>query len=128
VDPVPEEIVRFIDANVDSIEQLEILRILGDDPQRHWAAADLAQQAQIPPAAIAAQLATLQGRGLLTVVQQGGAPHCRYGGPPGPAQDMLARLLKLYSERPVTLIKLVYARAQDRLTAFSDAFRLRKDQ
>ena len=59
-------------------------------------------------------------------------------GPPGlfgyrPLNAELDRavqgLLRAYNERPVTLIRTVYALAdQRRLQAFSDAFRLRKDK
>ena len=59
-------------------------------------------------------------------------------GPPGlfgyrPSNAELDRavqgLLRAYNERPVTLIRTVYALAdQRRLQAFSDAFRLRKDK
>jgi hypothetical protein len=37
-------------------------------------------------------------------------------------------VLQLYRERPVSMIKLVYARARDPLRNFADAFRLRKEK
>lgn len=45
LDPFPEEIKKFIDANIESIEQLEILRVLGECPQREWSFAELAKDA-----------------------------------------------------------------------------------
>ena len=47
----------------------------------------------------------------------------------GPATPELTaaatKLLQFYRERPVTLIRIIYARANDRLKAFAEAFRLR---
>lgn len=40
---------------------------------------------------------------------------------------MVARLLQIYRQRPVSMIKLVYKRAKDSLRAFADAFRFRKE-
>jgi hypothetical protein len=42
--------------------------------------------------------------------------------------DQVGRLLQLYRERPVTMIKMIYARAKDPLRVFSDAFRIRKEE
>jgi hypothetical protein len=43
-------------------------------------------------------------------------------------QELVDRLLQLYRERPVTMIKMVYERAKDPLRKFADAFRLRKEE
>jgi hypothetical protein len=43
-------------------------------------------------------------------------------------QGLLDRLLQVYKERPVTLIKMVYARAKESLRAFAEAFRVREDR
>ena len=42
-------------------------------------------------------------------------------------EEMLGRLLQMYKERPVTMIKMVYERAEDPLRAFADSFRIRKE-
>jgi hypothetical protein len=54
VDPIPEDIERFLDENIESIDQLEVLRVLGDNPQKEWAAAELAQTLQVQTEALAA--------------------------------------------------------------------------
>lgn len=116
-----------MDGNIESIDQLEILRVLGEQPTREWTPATLAGEVQATPPAIAAHVAALQARGLLTSVQQGGELVCQYGPHTPELQQLVSRLLQLYKERPVTLIRLVYARASGRLRAFADAFRLRKE-
>jgi len=124
---IPEDLLQFIDANVESVEQLEILRVLGETPAKQHRADELALECQIQPTKMANQLASLEQRGLIkTQIQE---PHtlCSYGPSSADKEQMLQRLLQCYKERPVTLIKLVYDRVDKRLKAFADAFKLRQD-
>lgn len=125
-DPVPDDVRRFLDANVESVDQLEILRVLSEDPGRGRAVAELAAEIQAAPDAAAADVAALEARGLLTATGRGRDAVARHGGRTPALDGEVARLLAAYRERPVTMIRLVYARATERLRAFSDAFKLRK--
>jgi hypothetical protein len=121
--PIPEDLLRFLNANVDSIEQLELLRITGEYPDRQWNVQELATKAQ----ASLASIAVLEQRGFLKTQTCGSVVICTRGTMVPETEAMLARLLQFYNERPVTLIRIVFASASERLKAFSDAFRLRKD-
>jgi DNA-binding MarR family transcriptional regulator len=123
----PEHFVRFIDANIESIDQLEILRVLGEDVEKTWAADKLAVECQIKPSNIAANLAALEKRGLLRTQLQESSLVARFVQTTPEMETALRQLLQFYQERPVTLIKLIYARANDRLNSFAEAFRLRKE-
>lgn len=127
MDPLPDEAVRFLDEHIDSIEQIEILRVLAEDPSREWGAADLAPAVQAAPDAVAAHLVAFGTRGLAATVVRGGATFGRYQPRTPELAALAARVLTLYRERPVTMIKYVYAKAAGRLKAFADAFKLRKD-
>jgi hypothetical protein len=125
VGPFPDEIRRFIDAHIESIDQLEILRVLGDNPAQEFRPAALAAEVQADPAVVAAHLTAMHGRGLLVATVRGGEMMARYG-PANPAlAEQVGRLLQHYKERPVSMIKLVYERQKDPLRNFADAFRLR---
>jgi hypothetical protein len=127
MEPIPQDIVRFMQANIESLEQLELLRVLSEDPSKEWDLASLGQLAQANPQAAAAHLAALSARGLITVIVRGAETWYRHGGG-SPAKDkMLSRLLQMYKQRPVSMIRLVYEQATDRLRAFADAFRVRKE-
>lgn len=128
VDPLPEEVKQFMEANIDSVEQLEILRVLGEDPQREWPAAELAREVQTPASNILTHLAALRARGLLVTETRGADLFCRHGADSREREGMLTRLLQVYRERPVSMIRLVYARAKDPLKTFADAFRLKKEE
>jgi hypothetical protein len=121
----PDDVRRFLDENVETIDQLELLRLLWEDPGAERTDAALADELQLPRAAAAAHVAALAGRGLLHGEPRAGGWACRYG-PRDPAADALLRkVLQLYRERPVSMIKLVAARPADPLRALADAFRVR---
>jgi hypothetical protein len=129
VEPFPDDIRRFVDGNVESIDQLEILRVLGEDPAREWDAAGLAAAVQGSPTTVAADAAALHARGLIAAERRSmNAVVYRHGARDPDLAARLGRLLQLYRERPVTMIRLVYDRAKDPLRSFADAFRLRKDK
>lgn len=128
MDPLPEEVKQFVEANVASVDQLEVLRLLGEDRQREWSAAELARELQAPPQDMPAQLGALQARGLLAVTPRGTELYCRHGARTPELEAMLDRLLQVYRQRPVTLIRLVSARANEVLRTFADAFRIRKEE
>lgn len=125
--PIPEQMLTFIDDHIESIDQLEILRVLGEDPKKTWTADSLARECQIKPPNIAAILSALEKRGLLKTENLASGLVSSFAQKTPELNDTLSQLLKLYRERPVTLIKLIYARANDRLKEFADAFRLRKE-
>jgi len=126
-DPLSDDVRRFLDENVESLEQLEILRVLAEDPGREWAATELAGAIQAEPATAAKHLAALGGRGLITQTTAGAESAGRHGARTPELAAKVEALLSAYRQRPVTMIKLVYERANERLRAFSDAFRLRKE-
>ena len=106
---------------------MEILRVLGENPEKEWSAATLAREVQTQPQNIGAHLAALQARGLLLSVTQGTEVCYRYGTSTSELEQMMKRLLQVYRERPVTMINLVYARAKEVLKTFAEAFRLKKE-
>lgn len=127
VDPLPEEVKRFLEANIDSVDQLEILRVLGEDRQKEWSATELARQVQTQPQAIGSHLTALHARELVVLTMRGTDLFCRYGPGTPELEDKVNQLLQVYHERPVTMIKLVYARAREVLKTFADAFRFKKE-
>lgn len=127
-EPFPEDVDRFLDKNVGSIDQLEILRVLGEDPNREWKAAALAQEIQAKPEEMGRHLAALRSRGLLITETREADLFCRWGPATPELENDLRKVLQFYRERPVSMIKLVYAQAADPLRNFADAFRLRGEE
>lgn len=127
MEPFPEEIARFLYDHVESIDQLEILRVLGEDRTREWDSVALAGEVQAAPQVVRTHLAAMHARGLLVTSTRESTLFCRYGVTTPDLDSKVGRLLQMYKERPVTMIKMVYDRAKDPLRAFADAFRIRKE-
>ena len=127
VEPLPQDVERFMDSYLESVEQLEILRILGEDPSREWDAAGLAHLIQAAPDVVAGHLGALQKKGLITCTAKDAHLSCRHGAAAPDLEAKVARLLQLYKERPVTMINRIYARARQALKSFADAFKLRTE-
>jgi predicted ArsR family transcriptional regulator len=108
VEPFPEDVARFLDDHIESIDQLEILRVLGEDREREWDSVALAGEVQAEPEAVRAHLTAMHSRGLLRTTTQGVGLSCRYGAGTPELENIVGRLLQMYRERPVTMIKMVY--------------------
>ncbi len=106
----PNQIIQFLEANIESVEQLEILRILSTNRGREWHVAELALPVQSPPQTVARHLTALEARGLLTL-RHGGELACCHGPRTPQLADMLNHLLQFYNERPVSTIRMIYARS-----------------
>lgn len=112
MDPFPEEIRRFLDTNIDSVEQLEILRVVQSVPDKEWNAPGLVREIQASAPVILAHMQALHHRGLLTMVSRGAETLCRHGARTPELAAALGQLLKLYAQRPVTMINLVHAHSR----------------
>jgi hypothetical protein len=126
MDPFPEEIRRFIEFNVESIDQLEILRLLRETPNKEWEVPALAAEVQAPEKVVASHLVALHGRGLLFAEKRNDWIG-RYGPHTPEHAQQVELLLKCYEERPVSMIKLVNSLAKSPLQAFAEAFQIRKE-
>ena len=74
-----------------------------------------------------ARLRELHRSRLLVVVENAGSPKYRFDGA-SPEAKVVSDLEKVYKTRRVSVISFIYSNPTDPLRAFSDAFRLRKDE
>jgi hypothetical protein len=127
LDPFPDDVRQFLESRVDSVEQLEILRILGEDPAREWRDDEIGAQIQSTLEMTLADLTTLEVRGLLRCARREGRVFCSFGPHSTELGLQMRRLLELYQQRPVTMIRLVYVRKANALRDFSEAFKFKKE-
>jgi hypothetical protein len=127
VDPIPSTVQQFLFANIDAVDQLEILRLVAAAPQQEHPALTLATKLHIEPPTAEQHIRNLEARGLLTITAAQPLA-CKYGPRSEELDGLLQQLMKTYLERPVTLIKMVYEKPADQLRSFADAFRLKKDK
>jgi hypothetical protein len=120
-----DEFCQFVQAAVPSLQAAELLTLLQADAERSWELAELQARlrtAGLPDSESARLLQLLQARGLLVP----GPERQLQFRPVDPALAVHVRTLaRAYRERPVTLIRMIYALRDTRIRSFAEAFRLK---
>jgi hypothetical protein len=125
---LPEDVRHLIDSSIPTPDALEVLMLIVRTPSQRWTAAQLVEAMRptvmsLPQ--VAGYLAGFQAGGL-TVENPGAA--VSFLPQSADIETAVLGLVKAYNERPVTLIRTVYAIADRRkIQALADAFRLKKD-
>jgi hypothetical protein len=126
-EPIPEIVRRFIIEHINSVESLEILLLLSAGTIREYTAEEVSRTLRTSLESAAARLKELHRSKLLMTVENEGSPKYRFD-PASPGAGVVADLEKVYKTRRVSVISFIYSNPTDPLRAFSDAFRLRKDE
>lgn len=121
-----DEFCRFLRTVVPTVEAAELLLVLQREPGRWWSAAEAASviesSASLTEADAAHHFSAFQANRLAAV---GPDKRAQYR-PADAGVDAHARTLEqAYRERPVTLIRMIYALRDSNIRSFADAFRLR---
>jgi hypothetical protein len=124
VEPVPEELRRFVRTFFRSMLQLEGLLLVASDSERWWSAADVNRQIRASEQACQVQLESLAALGLLESRGEGSGKAFRFGTQDPALRASVEALRDFHGQRYHTLIDLIYA--IDRAQEFAEAFRLRK--
>jgi hypothetical protein len=122
-----DEFCGFLRTAVPTVDAAELLLLLQREPERWWTAQEavftLLPGVSLNEADAARYFALFQGNGLIAV-----APDKRVQYRPGFAElDAHVRTLaQAYRERPVTLIRIIYALRDSKIQSFADAFKLKR--
>jgi hypothetical protein len=122
-----DDFCRFLQTTVPAVDAAEVLLLLRRTPERAWSVSELTASLRpnvpIPDADAAKYVEIFQARGIVGTARD---LRVQYS----PASDdlrMLGDMLALaYKERPVTLIRMIYALRDTRIQTFADAFKLRR--
>jgi len=123
---IPENVRRFIVEHINSVESLEILLSLFARPAEESSPEDVSRALCTSLESATARLSELQQARLLVSISTE-PPKYRFN-TDSPEASLVALLEKTYRERRVSVISFIYSKPSDPLRAFSDAFRLRKDE
>jgi AraC-like DNA-binding protein len=122
---LPQDVHQFLHRNIDSVEQLEVLILLLEHPDRGWSPDEVARVLYSHPASIARRLAMLLGQDLLREIE----PGCyQYAPRTGELHATVLRVSEMYRERRVAVVTLIASKPIENVRAFSDAFRIRRNQ
>jgi hypothetical protein len=119
-----DEFCRFIQTTIPSVAAAELLLLLAKDPGRWWDPKEI--PGNLPPGSNVTEeetrkcLELFQARALLEV---GPDQRVQYRPGSGNLAALVRALAQAYNERPVTLIRMIYALRDPRIKSFADAFR-----
>lgn len=123
---LPEGVRRLIADSIDSVEQLEILLLLLQHPERTWTAETVARELRVSSLSAGDRLEDLARDALLARVKSG--EEYRYAPGSAALDEAVRGLATAYTERRVTVINLIFSKPVDKIRTFADAFRLRKKE
>ena len=119
---LPVRVRAFLDEHIFSASQLELLLLLHEQPGRSRSVAELGRDLRLPVSSIGPWLDAFAYRRLLERDEHG---YCFRPDDPQVGSD-LSEVADAYRRRRTTVARYLYARGQDPLTRFADAFRLRR--
>lgn len=105
------------------MEQLEVLLLLRDDPDRRWTVDGIARELRATASAVELRLQDLKERGLAAAT--GDSFHYRASA----ADDTLIEELEgIYRMSKVAVIQLIFSGPSPSVRSFADAFRVRGEE
>ena len=122
---LPPESKSLLLCHFDSVESMEIAALLERSSTAYWTPQAISQQLGIPLTVIDAKLVSLLDARLLVRGEQTGA--YRFAPATEELGERMRELLRFYSEQRAVIINTIYSANLERLRAFSNAFRLKKD-
>ncbi len=121
---LPAVVTRFLDDQIFSVAQLEVLLLVHGAGGEVRSAEDLARESYLPVRSITPWLDALVGRQLLQAVADG----YRFAPPDDGIRQVLDEVAACYARRRVSVTRHVYASKADPAQRFADAFRFRKER
>ena len=125
-DQVPPAVRQFLARYIRSVEQLEILLLMHDQPHRAWSAADVYGVIRSSEASISARLEAFASEGFLAV-EKGTPQTYRYAPKSGELSSAVSDTASAYKTWRIRVVEAIFAPSSDPVQSFANAFRLRKD-
>jgi len=118
---LPSAAAQFLARHIATVEELEILLLLGNDASKARTTEEIYQVIKSSRKSVELGLEKFVAAGLVT------ANSARFSISPLPAHSGIHELIRLYRESPVRVICAIYQPPRDSAQDFADAFKLRRD-
>jgi DNA-binding IclR family transcriptional regulator len=122
-EPMPDEVLSFVGANIDSVPQLEALLLIWDSAPREWTTAEIAHRVYLPDERAARLLQDLAARRWVVAGGAGYAFNAASTDAP-----MIAHLAAHYRSNLIRIAEIIHRKASPAVLDFARAFDLRKDR
>ena len=103
---------------------LELLSLLRRDPQRQWTTEALVHEVRGSIALVTESLRSLMAIGFVSLTD---AEAYFYRPESAELDELAAALVKLYRQKPATILRTIFTSPSDKIQSFSDAFLIRRD-
>jgi len=120
---ISDELAELV-RSLRSLWAIELLLLLYREPERSHTIDDLVRELRSNAQLVGDVVALLERIGMIAR-QAGGA--YRYQAATPAVAALVGNLARLHAERPLALARVIHGTPDDKLRAFSDAFRLKKD-
>lgn len=117
------EIAEFIRSTFRSVWALELLLLMAGDAHRSWSRAELVAALRASDLIVARSVEELTAAGIIMVDSE---EHACFRPASDDLRDMVSAAQALYARSPDKVRRIIVAAASGGLTAFADAFRIRK--
>lgn len=123
-DQIPENLRQFIFAAIDSVEQLEVLALLHDHPEKEWTNLSLSQELRSTEGSVEKRLRDLVDRRVINPITENSF---RYDPRSDEVRQTVSDLVAVYRLRPYRVMDLIFSRPVNAMQSFADAFRFKKE-
>jgi hypothetical protein len=124
---IPEKVLQFIAAKIDTVPQIEALLLLWENPQHDWSEQELASRIYVSSEDAASILQALQRRQLIALAGATSSTY-RYSSDWDPSGELMAEVAETYRRHLVPLTTYIHSRASSAVREFARAFDLKKDR
>lgn len=124
-DTLPTSVQQFLSKYIRSLEQLEVLLLLRNSPNRSWTSAEVYEVVRSSRSSIEERLESLAQLGFFAK-EDGPLARFRYG-PAGDLGAAIDETAAAYQKWRVRVIEVIFTPAVDPAQRFADAFKVRKD-
>lgn len=119
------ELEQFITAEIQSLEQLEILLLLSGNPHRWWGPRSVYEVVKSSLGSVEDRLREMCERGLLKM-EGDREPKYQFAPDSDHLWQAVSQLRDAYKERPVKVVQAIYSKPRDGVQEFARAFQIRK--
>ena len=120
---IPDRLAELV-RSLRSLWAIELLLLLHREPGRSWTIDDLVRELRSSTQLVGDVVALLEQLGAVSRQADGAY---RYQAATPELAALVSELDRLHAERPLALARAIHGTPDDKLRAFSDAFKLTKD-
>lgn len=116
------EILAFVRTSIGSVWAIEMLLLVGGQPERIWRVEELVRELRSSPAAVAGAAVLLERAGLIARVGE-----CWRYQPASPALNHMGEMVrKVYTVKPATVVGTIFESSSGKLRSFAEAFKFKE--